>query len=152
MAESHRDDINGEDVLLSFLGITAESYFHAIDYYKSSPIAQFRDLAETDAAVRRGADSMLFEFGFAAIDGPLQKNGDCLRQALPNQPLVVSPGSHVDIHVGRTTAVYMARFSNRNSFKEILQPGSYLISLAADDLGGSLRAKFDDPTAVMSCD
>ena len=156
VAESHRDDINGEDVLLSFLGITAESYFHAIDYYKSSPIAQFRDLAETDAAVRRGADSMLFEFGFAAIDGPLQKNGDCLRQALPNQPLVVSPGSYVDIHVGRTTAVTMVRFSDLNSYfpvaQRILKPGSYVISLDADDLGGSLRVKFDDPTAVMSCD
>ena len=37
-------------------------------------------------------------------------------------------------------------------FKEILEPGSYVISLDADDLGESLRVKFDDPTAVMSCD
>ena len=158
VAESHRDDIDGEDVLLSFVGVTviAKSYFHAIDYYKSSPVTQFRDLAKTDVAVRVGADSMLFEFGFAAIDGPLQKNGDCLRRALDNQPLVVSPGSHVEIHVSRTTAVYMARFTDLNSwmplFKEILEPGSYVISLDADDLGESLRVKFDDPTAVMSCD
>ena len=99
---------------------------------------------------------MLFEFGFAAIDGPLQKNGDCLRRALDNQPLVVSPGSYVEIDVSRTTAVYMARFTDLNSwmplFKEILEPGSYVISLDADDLGESLRATFDDPTAVMSCD
>ena len=158
VAESHRDDIDGEDVLLSFVGVNviAKSYFHAIDYYKSSPVAQFRDLAKTGAAVRGGADSMLFEFGFAAIDGPLQRNGDCLRRALDNQPLVVSPGSHVEIHVSRTTAIYMARFSDLNSwtplFKEILEPGSYVISLAADDLGESLRVKFDDLTAVMSCD
>ncbi len=158
VAESHRDDINGEDVLLSFVGVTvdAKSYFHAIDYYKSSPVAQFRDLANTDAAVRVGADSMLFDFDFAAIDGPLQKNGDCLRRALNNQPLVVSPGSHVEIYVSGTTAVYMARFSDLNSwaplFKEILEPGSYVISLDADDLGGSLQVKFDDPSAVMTCD
>ena len=159
VAESHRDDIDGEAALVSFLGIpaiSASGYFHAIDYYKSSPVAQFRDLAKTDAAVRRGADSMLFEFGFAAIDGPLQKNRDCFSQALDNQPLLVSPDSHVEIHVSRTTAVTMVRFSNLNLrrplFREILRPGSYLISLAADDLGGSLQAKFDDPTAVMSCD
>ena len=156
VAESHRDDIDGEDVLLSFIGLTAKSYFHAIDYYQSSPVAQFRDLAKTDAAVRGGADSTLFEFGFAAIDGPLQKNGDCFRRALDNQPLVVSPGSHVKIDVSRTTAVYMVRFSDPNPwlplFKEILEPGSYVISLDADDLGESLRATFDDPTAVMSCD
>ena len=159
IAEAHRDDIDGEATLVSFMGtpaVSASRYFQTIDYYKSSPVAPFRDLAKTDVAVRGGADSMLFEFGFAAIDGPLQKNSDCLRRALDNQPLVVSPGSHVEIHVSRTTAVYMARFSDLNSwmplFKEILEPGSYVISLAADDLGESLRVKFDDPTAVISCD
>ena len=159
IAEAHRDDIDGEATLVSFMGtpaVSASRYFQTIDYYKSSPVAPFRDLAKTDVAVRGGADSMLFEFGFAAIDGPLQKNRDCLRRALDNQPLVVSPGSYVDIHVGRTTTVTMVRFSDLNSYfpvaKQILEPGSYVISLDADDLGESLRVKFDDLTAVMSCD
>lgn len=159
IAEAHQDDIDNEATLVSFLdypAVLASGYFQAIDYFMSSPVAQFRDLAKASEDVRYGADQMLFEFGFAAIDGPLQKNGDCLRRVLDNQPLVVSPGSYVDIHVGRTTAVTMVRFSDLNSYfpvaQRILEPGSYVISLDADDLGESLRAKFDDPTAVMTCD
>ena len=80
----------------------------------------------------------------------------CFGSVLGNQPLVVSPASHVEIHVSRRTAVTMVRFWDLNSYfpvaKQILEPGSYVITLAADDLGGSLRAKFDDSTAVMTCD
>lgn len=156
VAEAHRDDIDGEATLVYLFDapiIFASDYFQTIDYFKSSPVAQFRDLSQW--AVRSGADHMLFEFGFAAIDGPLTNNLGCVRLSLGNQPLLVSPGSHVEIHVDRTTTVTMARFSSLNSSRpvmtQILQPGSYLISLAADDLGGSLQTKFDDPTAVKTC-
>ncbi|CAB4774597.1 unannotated protein [freshwater metagenome] len=160
VAESHRDDIDGEATLVSFLGIqaiSASGYFQTIDYFKSSPVAQFRDLAQAPRAVRFGADTLLFEFGFAAIDGPLENNLVCVQLSLADEPLLVLPGSRMDIVVTRTTTISAARFSSLNSkfplpMQQILRPGSYSIFLAADDLGGSLQTKFDDPTAVMTCD
>jgi hypothetical protein len=113
-------------------------------------------LTNASYRVRSSAEETIFSFNIASISRSTSLLSDCLGVVSGNQPLLVSPGSHVGIQVNRTTTVTMARFSNLNSrkhlFKEILRPGSYSISLAADDLGGSLRAKFDDPTAVMSCD
>jgi hypothetical protein len=97
----------------------------------------------------------MFSLGLASISNGTDAPLVCLGIVSGNQPLLVLPGSQLEIHVDRTTTVTMARFSNLNSSRpvmtQILQPGSYLISLAADDLGGSLQTKFDDPTAVKTC-
>jgi len=158
VVEAHRESVPDETTLVTLFGplLSAGDYFEAIDDVGSSPVDGLKDLSNASEGIRSSADETLFSLGLATISRSTSLLSDCLGVVSGNQPLLVSPGSHVGIQVNRTTTVTMARFSNLNSrkhlFKEILRPGSYSISLAADDLGGSLRAKFDDPTAVMSCD
>lgn len=159
VVEAHRESVPDETILFTFLSVPlllAGDYFKAIDDVGSSPVDGLKDLTNASYRVRSSAEETIFSFNIASISRSTSLLSDCLGVVSGNQPLLVSPGSHVGIQVNRTTTVTMARFSNLNSrkhlFKEILRPGSYSISLAADDLGGSLRAKFDDPTAVMSCD
>ena len=158
VVEAHRESVPDETTLVTLFGplLSAGDYFEAIDDVGSSPVDGLKDLSNASRGIRSSADETLFSLGLATISRSISLLPDCLGIVSGNQPLLVSPGSHMEIHVNRTTTVTMARFSNLNSSRpaatQILQPGSYLISLAADDLGGSLRAKFDDPTAVMSCD
>ena len=158
VVEAHQESVPDETILITLFGpvLTAGDYFEAIDDVGSSPVDGLKDLANASERVRSSVDATLFSLGLASISNGTDIPMVCFGSVLGNQPLVVSPGSYVEIDVSRTTAVYMARFSDLNSwmplFKEILEPGSYVISLAADDLGESLRVKFDDPTAVISCD
>ena len=159
VVEAHREAVPDEEILLPFLGsslLTARDYFKAIDDMDSSPVDGLKDLSNASMRIRRSADATMFSLGLASISNSADAPMVCFGPVLGNQPLLVSPGSHVEIHVSRTTAVTMARFSNLNSSrpvaKQILQPGSYVITLAADDLDGSLQTKFNDSTAVMTCD
>ena len=158
VVEAHRESVPDETILVTLLVpvLSAGDYFEAIDDVGSSPVDGLKDLSNASGGIRYSADETMFSLGLASISRSTILLSDCLGVVSGNKPLLVSPGSQLEIHADRTTAVTMARFSNLNSrrplFKEILRPGSYSISLAADDLGGSLQAKFDDPTAVMSCD
>ncbi|CAB4774647.1 unannotated protein [freshwater metagenome] len=157
VVEAHRASVPDETILITLLGplLSAGDYFEAIDDVDSSPVDGLKDLSNASARIRYSADETMFSFKIASISRSTILPSDCLGVVLDNQPLLVSPGSQLEIHVNRTTGVTMARFSNLNSSRpvatQILQPGSYLISLAADDLGGSLQTKFDDPTAVKTC-
>ena len=158
VVEAHRESVPDETILVTLLGplLSAGDYFEAIDDVGSSPVDGFKDLSNASSRILYSADETMFSLGLASISRSTILLSDCLGVVSGNKPLLVSPGSYVEIHVDTTTAVTMARFSNLNSrrplFKEILRPGSYSIFLAADDLGGSLQTKFDDPTAVMTCD
>jgi hypothetical protein len=157
VVEAHRESVPDETILVTLLVpvLSASDYFEAIDDVGSSPVDGLKDLANASESVRYSADETIFSFKIASISRSTILPSDCLGIVSGNQPLLVSPGSQLEIHVDRTTAVTMARFSNLNSSRpvatQILQPGSYLISLAADDLGGSLQTKFDDLTAVKTC-
>ena len=156
--EAHRESVPDETILVTVLGplLSAGDYFEALDDMGSSPVDGLKDLSNASGRIRYSADETMFSLGLASISSSTDSPMVCSGSVLGNQPLVVSPGSHVEIHVSRRTAVTMARFWDLNSYfpvaKQILEPGSYVITLAADDLGGSLRAKFDDSTAVMTCD
>ena len=158
VVEAHRESVPDETILVTLLApiLSAGDYFGAIDDVGSSPVDGLKDLSNASGGIRYSADETMFSLGLASISRSTILLSDCLGVVSGNKPLLVSPGSYVEIHVDTTTAVTMARFSNLNSrrplFKEILRPGSYSIFLAADDLGGSLQTKFDDPTAVMICD
>jgi len=159
VVEAHRASVPDETILLTFMSVpllSAGDYFEAIDDVGSSPVDGLNDLSNASWGFRYSADETMFSLGLASISRSTSLLSDCRGIVSGDQSLLVSPGSHVKIHVNRTTTVTMARFSNLNSrmplFKENLESGSYVITLAADDLGGSLQAKFDDPTAVMSCD
>ncbi len=157
VVEAHRESVPDETILITLLGpyLSAGEYFEAIDDVGSSPVDGLKDLSNASAGIRYSADETMFSFKIASISRSTLLPSDCLGVVSGNKPLLVSPGSQLEIHVDRTTAVTMARFSNLNSrrtlFKEILEPGSYVISLDVDDLGGSLQVKFDDPTAVQTC-
>ena len=157
IVEAHRESVPDKTTLVTLLGplLSAGDYFEAIDDVGSSPVDGLKDLVNASESVRSSADETMFSFKIASISRSTLLPSDCLGIVSGNKPLLVSPGSQLEIHVDRTTAVTMARFSNLNSSQpvatQILQPGSYLISLAADDLGGSLKTKFDDPTAVQTC-
>jgi hypothetical protein len=159
VVEAHRASVPDETILFTFMSVpllSAGDYFEAIDDVGSSPVDGLKDLATASSGIRYSADETIFSLGLASISRSTGLLSDCRGIVSGDQSLLVSPGSHVGIHVNRTTTVTMARFSNLNSrgplFKENLESGSYVITLAADDLGGSLQAKFDDPAAVMSCD
>ena len=158
VVEAHQESVPDETILITLFGpvLTAGDYFEAIDDVGSSPVDGLKDLANASERVRSSVDATLFSLGLASISNGTDIPMVCFGSVLGNQPLVVSPASHVEIHVSRRTAVTMVRFWDLNSYfpvaKQILEPGSYVITLAADDLGGSLRAKFDDSTAVMTCD
>ena len=158
VVEAHRESVPDETTLVTLVGplLSAGDYFEAIDDVGSSPVDGLKDLSNASWGIRYSADETMFSLGLASISRSTILPSDCLGVVSGNKPLLVSPGSQLEIHVDRTTAVTMARFLNLNSrrplFIEILRPGSYSISLAADDLGGSLQTKFDDPTAVMTCD
>jgi hypothetical protein len=157
VVEAHRESVPDETTLVTLFGplLSAGDYFEAIDDVGSSPGDGLKDLATASERVRSSADETIFSFKIASISRSTDVPLVCLGVVFDSQPLLVSPGSQLEIHVDRTTTVTMARFSNLNSSRpvatQILQPGSYLISLAADDLGGSLQTKFDDLTAVKTC-
>ena len=157
VVEAHRESVPDETILVTLLVpvLSAGDYFEAIDDVGSSPVDGLKDLSNASESVRYSADETIFSFKIASISRSTDAPLVCFGPVLGNQPLVVSPGSYVEIQVSVTTGATMARFSNLNSSRpvatQILQPGSYLISLAADDLGGSLQTKFDDPTAVKTC-